>query len=417
MFYLGFFRDRLAIGLLLLGGCSSNLFAEDWTRFRGPNGSGVSAADTIPTEWTDDDYHWKIDLPGEGHSSPVVFGDRVFVTAADLPAKEAYLLCYQAASGKEVWRRTFSLSKYRKHTQNSYASPTPTVDDQHVYMLWQSPKDSQLVAFTHQGEQAWSYSLGAFKAGHGSAVSPIVHNGVVYFCNDQTGPSYLLALDAATGKERWKLPRDTQRACYSTPCIYTPEGRSAELIVSHSFAGVTSHDLNTGKLNWKIVPFGDFKQRACASPIIAGEHVIGTSGFATAEKNVVVLQPPRSANEEPTEVYRITKTAPHVPTPLVYGDRMYLWNDRGVASCANLATGEIVWTKRVGGNYFGSPVWVNGKLYCIDTDGVVTVIAAADEFEILARNDLGEGSCSTPAVANGRMYLRTKSHLFSLGDK
>ncbi|QDU97479.1 outer membrane protein assembly factor BamB family protein [Lignipirellula cremea] len=392
--------------------------AQEWTRFRGPNGSGVSTASTVPVEWTADDYNWRVELPGVGHSSPVLWGDRVFLTCADLAAGQGFLVCLDTATGEEQWRQTFPLQKYKKHAQNSFATPTPVVDAERVYMLWQSPQTSQICAFTHQGDEVWRSDLGEFKAGHGSAVSLVEYDGMIYFCNDQTGPSYLLALDAATGAERWKLPRETDRACYSTPCIYAPTGRPVELIVSHSYEGITSHNPQTGEQLWRMTPFGDFQQRACASPIIAGELVIACSGFATAEKNVVVVKPPHAGGpEKPEEAYRLTKTAPHVPTPLVHGDRIYLWNDRGIATCADLATGKTIWVQRVGGNYFGSPVWIDGKLYCIDTDGVVSVISASDEYELLARNPLDEGSCATPAVAGGVLYLRTDKHLVSLGGE
>ncbi len=392
--------------------------AQDWTRFRGPNGSGVSDATTVPVKWTEEDYNWKKPLPGQGYGSPVTWQAKVFVTSADVTMGKRFLFCLDAKTGKVQWQRDFDFTKYKKNRQNSYASATPAVDADHVYVIWQSQEESTLTACDHSGKTIWTYDLGIFKSGHGSATSPIVYRDQVIVCNDHEGDSFLLSVDRRTGKEIWKIAREGKRACFSTPCVYSPQGRPEEIIFTHSFQGITSVDPVKGKENWNIKPFGTFKQRACGSPIVIGDLVIGSSGFTTAEKNVVAVRPVVSASGvDAQEVYRVTKTAPHVPTPLVYDRWMFLWTDRGIVSCVDHQTGKLVWQKRVGGNYFSSPICVDGKLYNVDRDGEVVVVTASDEYQLLGRNQLGETILSTMAVGNGMLFVRTESHLISLGGK
>jgi len=389
-----------------------------WSRFRGPNGSGVSQAKTIPLRWTPDDYNWKLELPGAGHSSPVLWDERLWLTSADPETGQRWLLCFDAIAGKELWRKGFAFEKHKKHNNNSFASSTPAVDAERVYVLWQSKAASSLVALDHQGKELWTFDVGPFLGGHGGAVSPIVYDDLVILGNDHEGPSSLIALEADSGKLRWRMERHSTRATYATPCVYQPPGRKPELIFSDWEHGVTSVDPLTGEQNWEVSVFGSQKERAIGSPVVAGDLVIATCGFVTAKKHLVVLRPHATAEGvQVEEVYRIERAVPHVPTPVIYNNLLLLWSEQGICTCVELETGEQVWQERVGGRFSGSPVCVDGKLYAIDEDGVVVVLAASREFQELARNDLGELSRSTPAVAHGRMYLRTASHLICIGGE
>ncbi|MCP3696297.1 MAG: PQQ-binding-like beta-propeller repeat protein, partial [Planctomycetaceae bacterium] len=185
----------VAIWLFSLGMMSVACEAQDWPRFRGPNGSGVSAATTIPVTWTEKDYNWKVELPGQGYGSPVTWKGSVFVTSANVEVGKRFLLCLDGKTGKERWHREFAFSKYKKHKQNSFASATPAVDADHVYVIWQSQQDSALTACDHEGNIAWKYDLGTYKSGQGSATSPIVYQDLVIVCNDHEGDSFLVAVD------------------------------------------------------------------------------------------------------------------------------------------------------------------------------------------------------------------------------
>jgi len=403
----------LAAAGLLVG---SDIRAQEWTRFRGPNGTGISTARGIPSTWTTGSYAFQAKLPGSGLSSPVAWGNRVFVTAADTESGRRHLVCLSLADGKELWKQAEPFTSYKKHRQNTFASSTPAVDAERVYTIWQSKTDSALLAYRHDGKPSWRVPLGTFKGGHGPAASPIVHNGVVYLCNDHEGPSFLLAVDAVSGQVKWKVPRSGKRACYSTPCVFNRPGHGTEIIFVHSYQGIWGVAADSGNKNWQIDVFGTFKQRAIASPVIAGDLVIGSSGFTTAKKNIVAVRPGKKVDEV-AEAFRVSQSVPHIPTPLVYQDHMYLWADIGVVSCISMKTGKSVWQKRVGGRFFGSPICVDGRLFAIDAKGTVVVLAASPEFKLLGKNPLGERSQATPAVSGGKLLLRTNSQLIAIGSE
>ena len=406
---------------LLLLGFSGSVDGQQWNRFRGPNGSGISEATTVPVRWAESDYNWTIPLPGSGRSSPVSWDNKLFVTSADLAAAERYLLCIDTADGSVRWKKSFPLRAYKSNKRNGFASHTPAVDANHVYTVWQASGGSLLVALDHDGKQVWNYELGGFAGGHGPAISPIVHDDLVVLSNDQdkNGESFLIALDARSGELRWRIDRQSDRACYSTPCVYQQAGQPDTIVFTHSYRGITGVNARNGAMLWEIDVFGTHNQRAIGSPVVAGDLVIGSSGFATGIKNVVAVHPSLAAGNGVTkEIYRIDKSVPHISTPLVYHDRLFLLSDIGVLSCFDVKTGTKHWQGRVGGNYFASPVCVGGRLYCIDQNGVVVVVdAMAPQLSVLARNELGQASSATPAVTDGRMYLRTSSRLYSLGGK
>jgi outer membrane protein assembly factor BamB len=197
--------------------------AQEWPRFRGPNGAGVSDA-ALPVRWTGKDVNWKVKLPGPGHSSPVVWGDRVFVTCAEEDSGKRLLVCLRAGDGERLWSRSFDGTRHGKHPDNSFASSTPAVDARRVYVCWGGPKDFLVVALDHDGKEAWRTDLGTFRAGHGFGPSPVVHEGLLVVPNDQDGTSSLVGLECDTGKVRWRVPRKS-KATYTTPCVYQPKGR------------------------------------------------------------------------------------------------------------------------------------------------------------------------------------------------
>jgi outer membrane protein assembly factor BamB len=390
--------------------------AQEWPRFRGPNGDGISDAKTVPVEWTETDIRWRAALPGEGISSPVVWGERLFVTSAEPDLGRRHLICLRATDGDELWRQSATFSPYKKHTVNTFATSTPAVDAERVYQVWQSAESSVLLAFTHDGSPAWEFALDAFSEGHGGGISPIVWNDLVVLACDQQGPSYLVAVDRKTGQQRWKTPRRSKRAGYSTPCVYHVPGRPDELIFTEWKHGITGVDPRTGSVRWEVPCFGQQTERAIASPIIAGDLIIGTCGFVTSDKHCVAVRPSESGRvSEAKEVFRVERGAPHLPTPLAYNGRLFLVTEKGIASSVRLDDGEVVTTKRIGGNYSASPICIDGRLYAVSDDGEVVVLKADDSLEVLARNPLGEPSRATPAVSGGRLYLRTMSQVLCLG--
>jgi outer membrane protein assembly factor BamB len=393
------------------------LRAQEWPRFRGPNGSGVSAAKTVPVAFTEKDYNWRVELPGSGHSSPVIWGDRIFVTSADEASGKRYLVCVRTSDGKKLWTQAYDFTAYAHNESNSAASSTPAVDAGSVYVPWETPASTTILALTHEGKELWKRDLGPYPAQHGGALSPVVVGDLVILNKVPDGGGSVYALDRKTGAIRWKYDHASTIAAYSTPLVYRPADGPPQLIATDT-AGMTSLDPATGKLNWEVKNV--FRARCVASPVLGGPEgaplVFATAGDGGGDRQAVAVRP--GTKEVAASIaYQPTKGISYVPTPIAVGGRLYLWGDGGIVSCLRAADGEPVWMERVDGRFFGSPVCVNGNLYAIDNLGEVVVIAAGDTFKLLARNPLGEASHSTPAVSGGIMYLRTVSHLISVGRK
>jgi outer membrane protein assembly factor BamB len=413
----------LAISRLLSLGCLTSALAmcclpssaQEWTRFRGPNGTGISDAKGIPSSWTDKDNNWQVALPGIGHSSPVLWGERIFLTSAIDDTAERILLCVNAGDGRILWERRYGSTVHPKHLRNSFATPSPACDSERVYFVWSTPDEYTLVAMDHDGNEKWKHDLGPYTSMHSAGPSPIVYGDLLILGNDQDGESSLLAFDRVTGTLRWQTPRKHEFVSYATPCVLTREGLPDELIFLSGAHGVSGIDPRSGKTNWEL---DVFDKRTCASPVLAGGMIWGSCGSGGGGNYVASVQPGTpDGSIQPREVWKITDSAPYVPTMIGKGDLVFLWSDKGVVLCVKASTGQVLWKQRVGGNFSGSPVCVDDRLYCIAEDGEVVVVSASDQYELLARNPLGEDSRSTPAVAGGRMYLRTYSHLISLGGK
>jgi outer membrane protein assembly factor BamB len=397
-------------------GLVAPLSAGEWTRFRGPNGSGVSRTTTLPAQWTDKDIRWKVALPGRGHSSPVLRGKRILVTSGDEKTGTRMVVCLNADDGRQLWQRNFPAAVSGKHADNSLASATPAVDDSRVYVAWGNAREYLVIALEHTGREVWRTDLGPFRAGHGFGPSPIVHDGLVVLANDQDGSSCVVALEGVTGKVRWRIPRRS-KSSYATPCVFHPKGRPAELIFVSYEHGISAHDPATGKVNWERDIFSkDNVECAIASPIVADDLVIGTSGWLDATYETLALRP-YDPLKRSAPVYRVERLAPLVPTPLVKDSLLFLWNDRGVVACVDVQTGALHWRERVPGSFYASPVCAGDMLINLSREGEAVVIAAGKQFQLLARNALGEGSHSTPALADGRMYVRTFTHLMCIGGK
>lgn len=427
--------QRGVIGLLAVS-FSVQLFAaapgQEWTRFRGPNGAGISAAKTVPTKWTPAEYNWATELKGDGSSSPVVWEGKVFVTCNDREKSIRSIVCVDARTGKVRWQRDYPYARYRLHRDNDFASSTPVVDGDGVIVVWSTPKQLQMLALDLDGNPKWQRDLGPYVAIHGSASSPIIAEGLVVLANDQMHPqvmkrflpkdasmvpgkSFLIALDRKTGKTRWKTDRKTVLAGYSTPCL-RHNGTAMELVFSGTAHGMTGVDLKTGKVNWELA--GILRTRVVGSPQLYRDLIFGSHGAGlSAQQFVAVRAPEKGGVAKPEVAYNVYQSPPLVPSCLVKDDLLFLWTDGGIVSCLNAATGERYWRERVGGSFYSSPVWVDGRLYCTSKSGDVVVLSAGKQFELLAKNPLGEKCFAVPAISQGVMYQRTQRRLISIGGK
>lgn len=386
--------------------------AQNWTRFRGPNGTGISDLKGIPATWSPGDFVWKVTLPGVGHSSPVIWKNKLFITSAIDEGAVRYLHCLDATSGKKLWTKTTGLNKSHKHKKSSWASATPAVDAERVYVAFADKESYFLAAYDHGGELQWRRDLGPFDSQHGQGVSPIVFEDLVILPNDQDGPSSIVAFNKRTGQTVWSTLRSIRRTSYATPMILREKGKKPQLICASGATGVTSLDPYTGRQNWQA---GEFPLRTVASPIAADGLIIQSCGGGGVGKLLIAVDPTRPEDGAKSRiVYKRERTLPYVPTPVAYKGHVFLWDDNGVVSCVEAKSGRNVWTKRVGGNFSGSPVCIDGKLYAMNEKGEVVVIAASPRFKSYGKTPLGDFSHATPAVAGGRLYLRTFHHLYCL---
>lgn len=406
---------------LLVAAMTSLAGAQEWTRFRGPNGTGLSDAKSIPVSWTDKDYHWKVTLPAAGHSSPVLWGDKIFLSGADDATAERTIFAISAVDGKLLWSQKYTSAVHKKHKLNSFASPTAACDKDVVIFSWSSPDEYTLLATTHDGKEKWKKNLGPYVSQHSAGVSPIIYGDLVIVVNCQDkeggGQSSVIAVNRLTGETAWQLPRESTFVPYSTPCVRKNSDGKDELILNHSNQGMDAVDPLTGKVNWNIPDL--LNKRSVSSPVITAGGLITISCGSGGGGNYLLAVHPKDKNDPKAgEVeFKIDKTAPYVPTPIARGDWLFMMADNGIALCVNAKTGKTEWQQRVGGTYYGSLICINDKLYCTTSDGEVVVLSATDKYELLARNPLGETCHSTPAVAGGRLYLRTVNHLMCLGGE
>ena len=408
-------RISLLLSLSLVIQFGLNLHAQEWPRFHGANGAGVSST-KIPTSWTAKDYAWVIDLPGQGHSSPSLWGEKLFTTCADHKKAIQYFMCLDANSGKVLWKKTHQSNNYHIHKFSSYASSTPAVNAKFVIFTWTTKESDMMLCLDHDGNEKWRIDFGPYDTQHGNGNSAMIHKGVVYYTHCHFGDSKIFALDVETGKVLSSLDRNSAKPSHSTPRVRVGANGKEEIVFTSDAHGVFALSPKDLKPLWES---GDntFSKRCVLSPVLVGNYVLGSCGSGGGGNYLVAIQPGRKAGEAPTEVWRIKKAAPYVPTALAFKDSLFLIDDKGIATCVDPSDASIIWQQRLRANYFGSPVIAGDHLYIIATTGDVHILDASKTFKHHKIIPLGEKSYSTPAIANGHMYLRTYSQLFCLKGK
>ena len=298
------------------------------------------------------------------------------------------------------------------------------VDEKRVYFAWSDPEHTVLMALDHSGNDGWVKDFGPWISMHGFGTSPmLVDDLVVVNCSqepsgkDATAPrpkeSFVAAVDKENGNLRWRIERKVDTASFSVPCIRKTADGKTELLCCTTGEGIFSLDPKTGKENWSETVF---KLRTVSSPLLVGGLVIGTTGQGGGSGNAVYALKP---GPKPEVAYEVRKAAPYVPTPITRGNLLFLWSDSGIVSCLKGDTGEAVWNsaRAVSGTFYGSPVRAGDKLFCVSDKGNVVCLSASDKFQVLGTYDLKEDCRTTPAIAGGKMYVRTFSHLYSVGGK
>jgi outer membrane protein assembly factor BamB len=413
-------RNGFSLLCILLLTCV--VHGQEWTRFRGPNGQGISRAKSMPVKWTQKDYNWKVKLPAGGHSSPVIWNDKVFITCENPGSAGGILLALDVSDGHTLWNKQYKLTSYKHHKYNNYAAATPVVNASHVYVMWQTSEEVILAALDHTGHEIWQRNFPGIYSRFGPGTSPMLFDDIVVFSHEhwkgrKEYQSTWIALDRKTGQNRWTTERNNSEISYSTPCVYSAKNDEPQLIFTSWAHGISGVDPHTGTVIWEYQ--SALPARVVSSPVIAGDLIIGTCGKGGAGKQLSAVRAGSGDNSKKPELIYTTirKSAPYVPTPLAKDGLLFTYHDQGDISCLRLETGEVLWCEKPVGKFYGSPVWVDGLLYCIDRKGDVVVLKAAPEYELLATNPLGEGSQATPAISDGVMYLRTYSHLISIGNQ
>ncbi len=417
--------SNLKFCLLLLAFCSSAA-AADWPRFRGPNGTGISDDTTIPVKWSPDNILFKTEIPGKGHSSPIVSKGKVFLQSASDDGKQRYLICLNAKSGAIEWTKDVAGHQSHTHQKSSYASSTPAADAERIYAVFWDGGALMLMAFDYSGTMKWKQDLGAFKSDHGAGMSPMIVGDKVIVNIDQgdgkdkaASKAELRAFDAKTGKPAWSKKRDPERACYSTPFLLEKTDAGPDLIVA-STGGVTAYDPKQGDVIWHFTwKFDKMRLRTVGSPIYHQGAIFAVSGDGGGDRNMIAIKASGKGDVSSSNLlWQKKKGTAYVPSPLAKDGLIFWINDKeNVAVCADAKTGTEIWTERLGGGTVSSsPIMIDGKIYAVTEDGGVFVFPAAKEFELLAKNDLKEPVYATPAVADGRLYIRGFKHLFCIGE-
>ncbi|MSQ96770.1 MAG: hypothetical protein EXR98_19750 [Gemmataceae bacterium] len=420
---------------LVLSFCAANVLAGEtakqanWERFRGPNGAGTSDDKAIPFKFgANENIIWKVALPGAGNSSPIVWGKHLFLQSTSNDGKLRSLLCLDTADGKIRWQKSIPAGTAKIRADSSLASSTPTTDGEAVYVSFWDGQDVLVSAYDFQGEKLWSKKLGAFNSQHGAGASPILYKDKLILANDMdkddfttkvpnARPSMLITLDKRTGRLVWETARVAERACYSAPfLLYRPGQKEPELIVTSTTA-VTGYNVETGAKLWEAKGWQEHAvkvpMRTVASPALAGDILCVCSG-GDAGRFAIGLD--LSDSKSPQRIWENRKDFPYVPSPVARGEHIYFVNDAGVAGCVNARTGKRVWFERLADTGFhASPLLIDGKVYATSTAGDVYIFAAEPTFRLLARNELGETVRATPAVADGRLYIRGERHLYCVG--
>jgi outer membrane protein assembly factor BamB len=397
-------RSILAVSLTLA--LTLPAFGGDWPQFKGANATGVSTEKNLPTEWgKDKGVKWKATLPARGVSSPVVFADRVYVTCSSgIRDDKLHVLCFDANTGKQLWHRQLKATGgTAAHPKSCMAAPTPVADESGVYALFAT---GDLAAFEPDGTLRWYRSLVGdypnITNQVGMAASPVLVKDKLIVPMDNAGESFLAALDTKYGKNVWKVarPRDIN---WVTPLVRTV-GTTTEVLFD-SPSGLAAYDLTSGEKRWG----SNLTKGSIPTGVLDGDTLYMPVGGVTAIKL-------GAKGPEGDPIMKAKDVQPGMPSPLVYLGKVYAVNGTGIISCADTKTGKTLYKERVKGAFSASPVAGDGKVYFLNETGACTVIDGKSvEFEVLATNELGEEGLGTPAIANGRIYIRTDKAIYAIG--
>lgn len=398
---------RQALFILMLMACSAR--ASDWPQWRGPTLNGISQDASPPMQWSDtENVAWKTPIPGKGHSSPIVVGQRIFLTTAIEEKRQRLLLCLDRTTGQILWQKVvLEAPLEKKHTLNNCASATPASDGQRVFVTFLANRKVIAACYDPEGNQVWRESPGTFRSMHGWAAAPVLYKDLLIINCDQDADGYLVALDAKSGQEKWRTSRPNKTRSYCVPLIAHAAGKD-QLVMTGSKC-VASYDPATGREFWRV---DGPTEQFVASPVLSEGVIFITAGFPTF--HLMGIDPSGSGNVTSTHVKYHEKQGAYVPSPIAVGPQVFMVTDEGQAWCLEIKTGKRLWSKKLGRHHRPSPVYANGHLYFLADDGECFVIKASEKYELLSRNKLGEGCFASPAISENQLFIRTLGHLYCI---
>ncbi len=416
--------------VLLLG---PQAYAENWPQWRGPRFNGTSSASDLPTTWSQkENVRWRVELPGPAASTPAVWGDRIFLTSTENETDSLFVLSFDR-SGQLQWSHDVGRGNRKKLPdrlahETTPASPSPATDGKHVWALFGT---NILVKLNYSGDEIWRVDLasryGSVNNYFGLSMSPLLYEGRLYLQLLHTDAQLIVALDAATGDEVWQHQRSTnaREEClhsYASPTPFVSRSNGAAQILIQGADYITSHRIADGNELWRygtLNPADSYNPtfRLVSTPIA----VEGTVIVPTAKRGPVIGLRPGDfsgsiAKGSDQFVWELERGTPDVPSPLVFGGLVYLSGEKGTLTVLDFKSGEVVYDERVHqSTHRGSPVHADGKIFLTGTDGTVSLIRPGREFEVIAKNDLGEYLAASPAISGDTIYLRTYDALYAIG--
>lgn len=403
--------------------------AENWPNWRGPANDGISGEKNLPVKWSkDENVAWRLELPGAAGATPVIWGDRIFLTSTD---KEDLVLMCVSTDGKPIWKKTIDVgNKVVRGDEGNSCSPSPVTDGKNVWALMGT---GVMACYDFDGNEVWKFNLGdrfgALDIAFGYTSSPVLHGNHLYLQlihgdgKVDTREARVVALHKSNGKTAWEQPRDSDavRECehsYASPVLYD-DGKLA-FLVSHGADFAIAHDLKDGHELWRVGglnPKNDYNDtlRFVASPVTAPGMIVVPSA-----KNgpVVAVRPDGSGditNSAESKLWTMKNNTPDVPSPVVHGGLVYLCRENGNLICLDAKTGERIYEKlTTRDRHRASPVCADGKIYLTARNGKISVVAEGREFQMLGQNDLAESISSSPAISNGTIYFRTFEALWAI---
>ena len=402
------------IFVLLIIHSTSFAQTQNWPCWRGPNGDGTSIETKIPTQWDSiTNVLWKIRVPGSGHSSPIVWEDKLFIVTAKLETQERILLCYDSNNGKLLWQKTvLTTILENKHSDNSYASGTPATDGNQIYVSFLDGEDVLVAAYDFTGKQIWIQRPGTFSSPHGYSCSPVIFENKVIINGNSKGDSFVAALNKTNGQIIWKVLHDKPAHSFSTPIFREMAGKMQMIFCGNM--EIASYNPDDGSRYWFVNgPSEDF----CSSPVYNEKTSLLLISSAWPQRHLLAIKPNGFGDvTESHVVWQTKKGAYYVPSPVCTDDYLFTTMTNGQVHCIEVSTGNTVWVEDLGKQY-SSSVLVNGLVYMPNDEGVITVIKPGPTFETVAKNSIGEKMNASPAVSNGKIYLRGYKHLFCIGQK